>query len=344
MEEQGPNDTAYELRDELILDSETGGEDAIEAEPGVLLLSSELPPEPVIRKIEVGPRVSAFNPAVIEEDRAVRAELAKAWHVSQSPLKTGNPVLQESRPAATIRTLVKRVVRETGRPAAPDDGATELASILSEARAIASDYGALKARTRRALYEALGRTYDFTIRADAEPEECARLIEEAGLMVQDRAPYSPIVKLVFGADYDKTRVAEFAAAIAYARRKELPSGAFTAFLEQFEGGLKAVVGLERLIRGSKPGEAEGGARAEASPAIARRLRAFEPMGWDALRSEGDEFALVMARRLPDGSIAMVGEVPRDIALLEKAARMLVAELDRAAEPAAEPAGHHPEGV
>ena len=46
-----------------------------------------------------------------------------------------------------------------------------------------------------------------------EPEEYNELIEDSGLTVQDRAPMTPIVKLVFGHDYDKTRLTEYAAVL-----------------------------------------------------------------------------------------------------------------------------------
>ena len=39
------------------------------------------------------------------------------------------------------------------------------------------------------------------------------------MKAQARAPMTPIVKLVFGADYDKTRLTEFAAALSYAERE-----------------------------------------------------------------------------------------------------------------------------
>lgn len=344
MEELRPNDTVLILGDELILDIESGGEDAIENEPGVLLLSNELPPEPVIRKVEVGPRVTGFSPTEIEGERAVRADLAKIWQVSQPSPKVGNPDRAPAHPFSAARTIEPRAAHETALPAPWNPGSAELKQILSEARMFAAGYGAMKARTRQALYEALGRTYDFTIRADQQPEECARLIGDAGLTVQDRAPYSPIVKLVFGVDYDKTRVAEFAAAIAYGRRKDLPVGSFAVFLDRFDGGLKAVIGLERLFRSGKSGAAEDGLRAEACPAIACKLREIVPTAWNDHPSQGDEFALLLARRLPNGSMAMVGEVPRDIALLERAARKLLAELDRAGAGQANPAGYHPEEV
>jgi hypothetical protein len=39
-----------------------------------------------------------------------------------------------------------------------------------------------------------------------------------------RAPYLPFVKLVFGTEYDKTRLTEYATALAHARRVGLGKG------------------------------------------------------------------------------------------------------------------------
>jgi hypothetical protein len=344
MEEQRPDESILNLNDELILDSESGGEDAIERQPGVLLLSDELPPEPVIRKIDVGPRVSAFAPPEPKSEHELHVDLAKAWRVAKPVQTEVNPAWRSAHSLTAAGTQVLRPARKPVPLEPPATGMTGLARMLAEARASANEYGAMKARTRKALYEALGRTYDFTICADEQPAQYASLIEAAGLTVQDRAPYSPIIKLVFGADHDKTRVAEFAAAINYGRRKGLPLGSFSAFLDQFDGGLKAVVGLERLFRSGLPGGADDAQRSEARPAIAGKLREITAMAWSDIPAEGDEFALVLARRQPDGSVAMVGEVPRDIALLEKAARRLLAEIDRAGAAQAKPAKYHPEGV
>lgn len=331
MEEQRPDGDVLILENELILDTEPEGKDALKSEPGVLLLSNELSPEPVVKKIEVGPRVSSFGPAEIRDQHNVRSSVAIGRQVQQPSQPQAGLVWRDARPS-TVATVSRRLdTHETGQPPKREDGSADLAQTLSEARAFANDYGAMKARTRKALYDALGRTYDFTIHADGQPSEYARLIEDAGLTVLDRAPLSPIVKLVFGADYDRTRVAEFAAAIMYGRRRKLPVGSFAAFLDQFEGGLKAVIGLERLMRKGEADHTADGLRVEARPAIARKLREIAPMAWDDIPSKGAEFTLLVARRLHDGSIAMLGEVPRDIVLLEKAARKLLAELDCAGE-------------
>ena len=57
---------------------------------------------------------------------------------------------------------------------------------------------------------------------------------------------TPIVKLVFGVDYDKARLTEFAAALSYAQRQDVHLGEFKSFIENQAGGLKAPV--ERELR------------------------------------------------------------------------------------------------
>ena len=69
----------------------------------------------------------------------------------------------------------------------------------------------------------------------------------------------------------------------------------------------------------KPVEPEGTPR----ESLARKLRKLEPQGLDAIPAEGAEFALVMVRRMPDGTLAVLGEIPDEVALVERAARKLL---------------------
>jgi hypothetical protein len=78
-----------------------------------------------------------------------------------------------------------------------------LADWLASARELALVANSSEDRTRSALYAAIGRAWDFALAAQAEPEEFAELLQEAGLTMQERAPMTPVVKLVFGADYDR---------------------------------------------------------------------------------------------------------------------------------------------
>jgi hypothetical protein len=203
---------------------------------------------------------------------------------------------------------------DAGDPAAAEPGT--LAEWLEKARASALRALASEDRTRLSLYAAIGRAWDFALAAEAEPDTYARLVAEAGLVLQQRAPLLPLVKLVFGADYDKTRLTEYAAILGYARRMGIGKGDLADVLGATPGGIKAILAGERAAR-------RDAARA-AAPArdwhAAARTRSMRPLG--DLPREGAEFALVMVRRTPGTDPAMLGEIA-DEALLARAARLLI---------------------
>jgi len=193
---------------------------------------------------------------------------------------------------------------------------------LAAARELAQSARVSEDRSRQALYAAVGRAYDFSLAAQVEPDEYNELIEESGLSVQDRAPMTPVVKLVFGSDYDKTRLTEYAAVLSHAHRLELERGSLASFLTDADGGLKGVVNAERRLRREESGkivEPENAVR----HALAAKLRELEALTLEALEAEGPEFALVMIRRDGTGNVDLLGEVPEDVALVERAARKLV---------------------
>jgi len=196
-----------------------------------------------------------------------------------------------------------------------------LADWLASARELALAANSSEDRTRATLYSAIGRAWDFALAAQDEPEDFAELLEDAGLTMQDRAPMTPVVKLVFGADYDKTRLTEYAAALTHAQRAGIGKGALAAYLSDAPGGLKGVVNTERRLRREEAGKA----LAKRGPeALADSLRALTPHKVaDIAPPEGAEFALVMVRRLDSGEIVALGEVAGDAALFEKAARHLI---------------------
>jgi hypothetical protein len=203
-------------------------------------------------------------------------------------------------------------------PPAPVHAAS-LADMLAAARALAAEARTSEDRTRQALYEAIGRAHDFALAAATAPDDFAELVADAGLAVQDRAPMTPVVKLVFGADYDKTRLTEYAAALLHAQRLGLPQGALAGYLRSVPGGLKGVVAEERALR--RAGD-------DGSPLVRhvhafQALRQLSPMDLDQIEPEGEEFALVMVRRTGAGEVVVLGEVPADAGLVERAARKLV---------------------
>lgn len=204
----------------------------------------------------------------------------------------------------------------------PVDENEGLYDCLAAARELAYAARSCEDRSRSALYAAVGRAYDFSLAAQDEQSEFDELVAENGLTVQDRAPMTPVVKLVFGADYDKTRLTEYAAVLSHAHRLEISRGTLAGFLSQAEGGLKGIVQAERQLRREENGKCGEDAESPQEK-LARKLRGLEPKSFATLSSDGDEFGLVMIRRMPNGDVVMLGEIAGDSPLIERAARRLV---------------------
>lgn len=207
--------------------------------------------------------------------------------------------------------------------ALPRDEPEALADWLASARDLARVANSSEDRTRSALYAAIGRAWDFALAAQSAPDDFAELLEDAGLTMQERAPMTPVVKLVFGADYDKTRLTEYAAALTHAQRIGLARGELGQYLAEAHGGLKGVVNTERRMRREDAGQA----LAKRGPeALVESLRALpQRKVAEIAPADGAEFALVLVRRLENGEVAMIGEVMDDAALFERAARNLIGQ-------------------
>ena len=202
--------------------------------------------------------------------------------------------------------------------AAPIDAsvAANLADSLMMARESAAAVRASDVRSRAALYRALGRAHDFGLAAEADPMGYATLLLDAGLKVQPRAPTTPVVKLVFGLDYDKTRVTEFAAVLAHARRHDIGSGELADFLERQDGGIKAVVKAERDAK--RPAK-----RPDTYETAATRLRGAASMARVAMDAGDAEFVLLVARAGLDGMLDIVARVDDAEKLTEQVVRRVV---------------------
>jgi hypothetical protein len=252
------------------------------------------------------PAKKAIDPAVLPYDPAADADFDAPYTVEYG---------------GSFATVEPAAI-EPVSPAAELSEDAGLYDWLAAARQLAHTANTTEDRSRGALYEAVSRAYDFSLAAEAAPEDYAELIAESGLTMQDRAPMTPVVKLVFGHDYDKTRLTEYAAVLTHARRLQLERGSLSRFLGEAEGGLKGVVKAERRLRREEQGKAiedEKGIRT----ALAKKLRALEALTLDALAADGPEFALVMVRRDASGNVVVLGELPEDVPQIERAAKKLV---------------------
>ena len=99
------------------------------------------------------------------------------------------------------------------------------------------------------------------------PEEYAELLEESGVKAQARAPMTPIVKLVFGIDYDKARLTEFAAALSYAQRQQHRARRFPGLHRKAAGRTQ---GAGRGRAPGAPARTEAGHQGRGCPRAASR--------------------------------------------------------------------------
>ena len=97
---------------------------------------------------------------------------------------------------------------------------------------------------------------------------CSR---NSGVKAQARAPMTPIVKLVFGIDYDKTRLTEFAVGPVLRPAPADRARRVSSTDREQAGGLKALVAAERQARRPEP---KPDTRGEAAR---ERLRTAEPL-------------------------------------------------------------------
>ena len=205
---------------------------------------------------------------------------------------------------------------EDEAPVDPDQDA-ELADWLALARETAERAIAADSRSRGALYQAVGKAWDFALAAEDQPDAFAALLDDAGLAVQDRAPMTPVVKLVFGTTYDKTRLAEYACVLGHAKDEGVGRGELATYLDRYPGGLKGLVKDARARRRPENSSERPDEKLEA-------LRRAHP----ALILEHDagdaEFVVLIARAMPGGHIGIVAKAADDPALVAKLAKKAVA--------------------
>jgi len=262
--------------------------------------------EPAFEVPIVAPEPAPFAPLGIDDDRPIDFALAPAEE----------HLIWEDGPLAATDAEETDADTETDVVAAPELGPDAgLADRLSAARETAEAVKSADGRSRTALYRALAVAYDFAIAAQQAPEDYAELLEESGVTAQARAPMTPIVKLVFGIDYDKARLTEFAAALSFAQREAIELGGFQQYIEKQAGGLKALVAAERDARRPEP---KADTRGDAARA---RLRDAPALVLSELAID-EEFAVVVTRRRADGGQEAVA-VLNDPNLIERAIRRAI---------------------
>ena len=251
-----------------------------------------------------------------EVERALQANLPR--HSEPIPVWADGPSAREEEPRVTPRADVLGVV-DYGEDAEEDDdfapdGSETLGDWLAAARICADSAVDADTRSRAALYQALSRAYDFALEAETNADDYAELLADSGIAVQERAPMTPIVKLVFGIDHDKTRLAEYALVLGHAKRTGLTKGEVLPLLNRTAGGLKAIITSERAARRPEP-------KAAKANLLLDKARQIAPKGIVEMPGS-EEFIMLFARRIDGDHVAVIGAVDHDEALLKKALRQI----------------------
>ncbi|MES2044657.1 MAG: hypothetical protein V4475_12320 [Pseudomonadota bacterium] len=245
-----------------------------------------------------------------ELDAAVRAAPKHATTVATAPVWADGPSADLDQAADDG---ANDAADESAATYAP--GVSSLGDRLMLAQQTAAAARAADTRTRATLYRALDRAFDFAAAADSDPSAYEALLDQAGIAVQLRAPMTPVVKLIFGPDYDKTRLTEYAAVLSFARRTGVQAGGLADFLDQAEGGIKGVVKAERAARAP--------AAAASPPADPRTLfdgrPALASVALDTQAAPGS-FVVLVARVADGGMLDVVGALDGHDALVDKVIR------------------------
>jgi len=213
--------------------------------------------------------------------------------------------------------LIDEVAEEAPPVAAMPQPEDALAAQLLLARQSAAEAGACDVRSHASLYRAIGNAYDFALQSRDAPEAYAAMLKDAEISVQARSPNTAVIKLVFGADHDKTRIAEYACALDYAFARNLASGALSGHLLSHDGGLK---GLVRDIRAERRAEKAVDRAARPTRPIDRavqRLSDAHAVEAGALPFDEHGLAVVIARREADGEVAFVAGIDMEAPAAQK---------------------------
>ncbi len=177
------------------------------------------------------------------------------------------------------------------KDAKQEDG--QFVQVLEECRSLARTFEAGTARSAEQLYDVLRKAFElWTISQDLHIEY-NELCATAGIKVQKRAPYTPVLKLVFGKDYDRSRLSEYAACISYAKRMDQSPSTLVGFITATEGGIKGCAKAERELSGSAKRHAPRNL-----DTVYERLRNVPRIASFSceIENSGDEFYLLLGRK------------------------------------------------
>lgn len=210
---------------------------------------------------------------------------------------------------------------ELGLGSVPTDLAEQVAWTQRQVNAML----ALGSANRAALYDALGLVFGLYHTLEADLDRYREILAQAGITRQARAPFTPVLKLVFGIDYDKTRLTEYAAALAFAHAQGQSPETVARFIAGQEGGIKGCVRAERENRRARSGQSQASQLAAAIDRL-MRLNTIDLATVDI--PEDGKFALLLTRRRAAGGVEPIRVLPERRDGIEAAIRQAARTLDK----------------
>lgn len=214
--------------------------------------------------------------------------------------------------------------------AAPAVLRAEVMEALDQSRALSSQLTPA-ASNHQHLYGALATTLKLYEIGLDYPADIKSLLADQKLKVQERAPFTPLLKLVFGKDYDKTRLTEYAAALSYAWRQGISSDGLADYLKDVPGGIKGCVKEERTHR-----RAQRGSFSQNQLDICiETLKAAPTVPLEDLNPTED-LSLAVVRKTDSGTLEVIAPYEATPSAMEtairKTARLIKAELTQSTPP------------
>ncbi len=188
---------------------------------------------------------------------------------------------------------------------------TALDGMLEHCKQAAKDIIHYDGRSRETLYDALGAALGFYEATLEDSSSLNKLLKNAGLKMQKRAPITPLLKLIFGKNYDKTRITEYASALSYARKNGQTPETVSKFFTDTPGGIKGCVKLERVDRRA----AAGNKTADLYETAKEQLRKQPDVSLGDIELS-DEFGIILVRKDESGTVRVIKNISDQEANIE----------------------------
>lgn len=265
-----------------------------------------------------------FILGVINWKRAAEPALSEALNAEMAAAALASPVRKRPQvPAWADGPVAQDAVEQPSVSAAPSANAqpafnaltASLSDWLIEARTNAEASVTLRTKSAQAKIDAIVHAWGFACVAEEAPEDYAELLEDAGIAPSLRAPMTPLLHLVFGADCDKAVIAGYTALFNHAAEHDIAPHLLGDYIAQQPGGLDGLVTRLTLAKRSidafgAPQRKKASNPLDHAPAIATVALSGD---------DGDSaYAVLIARRNPDGSHAIIATVPEEDSAYKRA--------------------------